>query len=58
MDFWTFVNNNGLGVFIVTLAALWAVERVVTSFINRNKPPAPKCECECCGEDEEEEDED
>ncbi len=54
------IREFPIGSLIVILSALWAGERVVTSFINRNKPPAPKCECECCddGDEDEEEDED
>lgn len=52
------IKENPLGSFIVILAVLWACERVITAFINRNKPPATVCECPCCDEDDEcEEDE-
>lgn len=52
------IREFPFGSFIIILAALWACERMVTAFINRNKPPAPQCDCECCELDEDEEDED
>jgi hypothetical protein len=54
-DLTVLITNNPFGSFIIILAALWACERVVKAFINRNKPPAPECNCECCDEDEEDE---
>jgi len=44
-DFFILVDRNGLGFFLITLAILWAFERMVVAFINRNKPV---CNCECC----------
>ncbi len=53
------IREFPFGSFIVILSALWACERVASSFINRNKPTAPQCDCDCClEEDEDEEDED
>lgn len=44
------------GSFILILAFIWACERAVSSFFNRNRP---SCDCDCCGvEDDEEEEED
>lgn len=47
------IKEFPFGAFIIILAVLWACERVVTSFINRNKPEAPQCDCECCCDDDE-----
>lgn len=52
------IREFPFGSFIIILAVLWACERVVTSFINRNKPAAPQCECDCCEDAEEEDEED
>lgn len=52
------IREFPFGSFIIILATLWAGERMVTAFINRNKPPPPECDCECCELDEDEEDED
>lgn len=45
--------------FIIILSILWACERMVTSFLNRNKPVVKcdcvECDCECCVEPEENE---
>ena len=48
------IEWGGIGSFIILLAFIWACERVITAFINRNKP-APQ---ECCHEDDEDEYED
>jgi hypothetical protein len=50
------IEWGGIGSFIVILAFIWACERVITGFINRNKPATDcerDCECDC---DEEPED--
>jgi len=46
------IKEFPFGSFIIILAALWAFERMVTSFINRNKPIV-QCDCNCCEEEEE-----
>ncbi len=43
------VREFPFGSFIIILSVLWACERVVSAFINRNKP---SCDCDCCNEDE------
>lgn len=58
MDLLTFIDHNGVGCFLFALTLLYVCERVVVNFINRNKPPAPKCDCDCCDDEDEEEDED
>lgn len=50
-ELFTLMRENPLGTFIIILAILWAFERMVTAFINRNKPV---CDCDCCEEIEEE----
>ena len=50
------IEWGGIGSFIVILAFIWAGERVLTAFINRNKPAtdcARDCECDCDEESEE-----
>lgn len=52
------VEWGGIGSFIILLAFIWACERVITAFINRNKPATDcerDCECECDEEEDEEE---
>lgn len=49
------ITNNGLGSFLILLALIWASERVITAFINRNKPV---CDCECCQDNHEDEEDD
>lgn len=50
----TLIRENPFGSFIIILATLWACERVIRAFINRNKPVAPECDCDCEDEDDEE----
>lgn len=54
------IEWGGIGSFIILLAFIWACERVITAFINRNKPATDcerDCECDCdeeeCDEEEE-----
>jgi len=52
------IREFPFGSLIIILSLIWAVERAVSSFANRNKPD---CECECCVcevDDEKEEEED
>jgi hypothetical protein len=51
-ELFALMRENPLGTFIIILAVLWAFERMVTTFLNRNKPV---CECDCCQEEETEE---
>lgn len=53
-DFFILVDRNGLGFFLITLALIGAAVRVITTFINRNKPV---CDCDCCGDGPDEEEE-
>lgn len=53
---WEFAMAHEVISLIVVLGTVWAVERMVTAFINRNKPSV-QCGCENCTDDEEEEDE-
>jgi hypothetical protein len=51
------IREFPFGAFVIILASLWAGERVVTAFINRNKPECDcerDCECEDddCDDDE------
>ncbi len=50
-ELFALMRENPLGTFIIILCLLWAFERMVTAFINRNKPV---CDCECCEETVEE----
>lgn len=58
-DFLILIDRNAFGFFIITLALIMVFYKIVTAFIERNKPA---CECDCCqdpvDEDEDEEDED
>ena len=47
------MRENPLGTFIIILCLIWAVERMVVAFINRNKPPT--CRCDNCDDDDEDE---
>lgn len=46
-DLFILIDRNALGFFILALALIWATERLIQSFINRNKPV---CDCDCCQE--------
>jgi hypothetical protein len=53
---WETIRENPTGAFILFLCTIWAVERMFTAYVNRNKPECDcerDCECEC-DEDEEE----
>jgi hypothetical protein len=49
---WEFAMQHEIIAMIVVLSCLWAGERVITAFINRNKP---SIQCPCHDDDEEEE---
>jgi len=50
------MRENPLGTFILFLATLWAIERMLSAAMNRNRPYL-KCECDCsCCEEEDLED--
>ena len=53
-ELFSLMRENPLGTFIIILAVLWAFERMVTTFLNRNKPVV-QCDCDCCEHDETEE---
>lgn len=53
-----FIMAHELVTLIIVLGTVWAVERMVVAFINRNKM---ECPCNCCDhdlDDEEDDDED
>jgi len=53
-ELFALMRENPLGSFIIILCVLWAFERVVVAFINRNKPVVD-CDCDCCTDEEEDE---
>jgi hypothetical protein len=55
-ELFALMRENPVGTFIIILCVLWAFERMVVAFFNRNKPVV-QCECDCCEVDDEEEEE-
>lgn len=52
------IEWGGIGSFIIIIAFIWACERVITAFINRNKPDTDcerDCECDCDEDHDEDE---
>jgi hypothetical protein len=55
-EFYKFVTDHGLGLFVLVMAIVWACERVIVSFVHRNRPVV-QCNCTCCPHDADDEDE-
>lgn len=56
-ELFALMRENPFGTFVIILCFLWACERAIVAFINRNKPECDcekDCECDCDEEDEEE----